>query len=142
MVRDLYQRNFNPQLSEKGAKQLTHMSTYLVATVAFLFALRPPQFLQYIVVFAGTGLTATFLFPTLLGVYWPRMNRAGCLGGILGGFVSFIVQYALYGTKSWGGFDPFVWSVLISLACSVAGCWLSRPPGKELRERYFESDGG
>ena len=141
VVRDLYQRNFNPQLSEKGAKRLTHVSTYLVATVAFLFALRPPQFLQYIVVFAGTGLTATFLFPTLLGVYWPRMNRAGCLGGILGGFVSFIVQYALYGTKSWGGFDPFVWSVLISLASSVAGCWLSGPPRKELRERYFGPDG-
>ena len=137
VVRDLYQRNFNPQLSSKSAKRLTEVSTYLVAIVAFLFALRPPEFLQYIVVFAGTGLTATFLFPTLLGVYWPRMNKAGCFAGIVGGFLSFIVQYALYGTQSWGGFDPYVWSLLASLICSVGGCWLSAPPPKELRERYF-----
>ena len=106
-------------------------------SIALAFALQPPDFLQFIVVFASTGLAATFFFPTLLGVYWPRMNKAGCMAGIAGGFLSFLLQYVSFGTRSFGGFDPFVWSMIVSLACVVAAS-LATPPGAEgLRERYF-----
>jgi sodium/pantothenate symporter len=99
--------------------------------------MRPPEFLQYVVVFSGTGLAATFLCPTLFAIYWPRMNKVGCLAGMLGGFGSFVAQYLSFGTKSFGGFDPFVWALLTSLVCSVAGARLSRPPTRELTLRYF-----
>jgi sodium/pantothenate symporter len=96
--------------------------------------------LQFIVVFAGTGLAATFFFPTLLGIYWPRMNKAGCMAGIIGGFGSFLLQYLAFGTKSFGGFDPFIWSMLVSLV-AVVGISYGTPPGSEdLRERYFPTN--
>jgi sodium/pantothenate symporter len=80
---------------------------------------------------------ATFFFPILLAVYWPRMNKAGCLAGLLGGFVSFVLQYLSFGPRSFGGFDPFVWSLLISLAFTLMGTKLSAAPPRELTERYF-----
>ena len=139
IVRDLYQRNLRRELSEQGARRLTHVSTFALAAVALVFALHPPEFLQYIVVFSSTGLAATFLLPTLLGIYWPRMNKRGCLAGMLVGFLSFLAQYAVFGTESFGGFDPFIWAVLASLVASVGAAWKAPPPSESVRKLYFGS---
>ena len=139
IVRDLYQRNVRHELSEHGARRLTHVSTFVLAVVALVFALHPPEFLQYIVVFSSTGLAATFLLPTLLGIYWPRMNKKGCLAGMLVGFLSFLAQYALFGTVSFGGFDPFIWAVLASLVASVGAAWTAPPPPESIRKLYYGS---
>ena len=53
LVRDLYQRNINRKLQESATRRLTHLATFAVAAVAVIFALRPPDYLQYIVVFSG-----------------------------------------------------------------------------------------
>ena len=137
IVRDLYERNAARPMTEKTARRLTHGATFLVAGVAFLFALQPPQFLQYIVIFASTGLAATFFFPTILAIYWPRMNKAGCLAGIFGGFLSFLAQYMTVGTRSFGGFDPFIWSMLAALICTVVVTRMTPPGPESLREKYF-----
>ncbi len=137
IVRDLYQRNVKHEISERTARWLTHVSTFVLAAVALGFALHPPEYLQYIVVFSGTGLAATFLWPTLLGIYWPRMNKAGCLAGMLTGFLSFLTQYAAFGTRSFGGFDPFIWAVLVSLVVSVGVAWMAAPPSKGVQRLYF-----
>ncbi len=137
IARDLYQRNARKPVSESRAKVTTHLSIVAVGIVAGVFALRPPDYLQYIVIFSGTGLSATFLFPTLLAVYWPGMNKTGCLAGIVAGFVSFLVQYAAYGTQSFLGLDPFVWSLAISaLGCVVGSKAGTRDP-RALLEKYF-----
>ena len=137
IVWDLYQRNTERRLNDIEARRMTQIVTLLIASVGMGFALRPPDFLQYIVIFSGTGLSATFLFPTLLGIYWPRMNKAGCIAGVLGGFVSFLAQYAAFGTRSFGGLDPFVWSLLISLSCTVIGTMSAAPPPKRIVETFF-----
>jgi len=136
-VRDLYQRNAKSKLTDRKARLLTHAATFIVAAIGVGFALNPPQFLQYIVIFSGTGLSATFLFPLLLGLYWPRMNKAGCLAAILGGFLSFVAQYAFFGTKSFAGSDPFVWSLAISLVCGVVAALVTAPGPSEITRRYF-----
>lgn len=140
VARDLYERNARHPVGERTSRLLTHGSIFAVGAVAGIFALRPPDYLQYIVVFSGTGLAATFLFPTLLAVYWPRMNRAGCLGGILAGFGSFLLQYAAYGTRSFGGFDPFVWALAASALGCVAGSRFGKPEPRERLRRYFSMD--
>jgi hypothetical protein len=65
------------------------------------------------------------------------MNRTGCIVGLLAGFGSFVAQYLAYGTRSVGGFDPFVWSLLISLLGCVAAAYLGERPTQEIHERYF-----
>ena len=73
----------------------------------------------------------------MLGIYWPRMNKAGCLAGMLTGFLSFLTQYAAFGTRSFGGFDPFIWAVLVSLVVSVGVAWMAAPPSKGVQRLYF-----
>ena len=137
VVRDLYQRNTRRPLPENAVRRLTHLATFATAAAAALFALRPPDYLQYIVVFSGTGLAATFLLPTVFGVYSPRMNRTGCLAGIAAGFCSFLLQYALFGTRSFFGFDPFVWSLAVCAPACLIGSRLGEPEPAELLQRYF-----
>lgn len=140
VARDLYHRNVRTPVSEQRAKTATHLSIALTGIVAGVFALRPPDYLQYIVVFSGTGLAATFLFPTLLAVYWTRMNRTGCIAGILTGFLSFLFQYALFGTRSFLGLDPFVWSLVASATACVLGSRAGRPEPLALLSKYFSHD--
>ncbi len=139
VARDLYQRNARGPVSEGRARLATHAGIVAVGVVAALFAMRPPDYLQYIVVFSGTGLAATFLCPTMLAVYWPRMNRTGCLLGIATGFCVFLMQYAAYGTRSYLQLDPFVWALLASLLACVVGSHLGKPEGREILSRYFAS---
>ncbi|MCY4187709.1 MAG: sodium/solute symporter [Bryobacterales bacterium] len=140
ITRDLYQRNVRAPVSERRAKTVTHLSIALTGIAAGVFALRPPDYLQSIVIFAGTGLSATFLFPTLLAVFWTRMNRAGCMAGILAGFLSFLLQYACLGTRSFFGVDPFVWSLAASMAACVLGSRAGRPDPRALLAKYFSAD--
>ena len=137
VVRDLYERNRQAPLPEAQARKLTHIATFVIAAVALAFALKPPVFLQYIVVFSGTGLSATFVFATLFAIYWPRFNRAGCLAAMLGGFLSFLAQYVAFGTKSFLGLDPFVWALPISALCGVAAALATQPDRPAILERYF-----
>lgn len=137
IARDLYERNTRRTVGEGRARAVTHLSILAVGLVAGGFALYPPDYLQYIVIFSGTGLAATFLFPTLLAVYWPRMNRNGCIAGIVAGFLSFLLQYAFYGTRSFLELDPFVWSLGISAACCVLVSRTGSPEARPVLERYF-----
>src|SRR5258708_31251695 len=44
-------------------------------------ALRPPPFLQYFIVFTGTGQSCSFLFPMIFCLYWRRATKRGVLAG-------------------------------------------------------------
>ena len=140
IARDLYERNTRAPATERNARLATHLGILAVGLVAGVFALRPPDYLQYIVIFSGTGLAATFLFPTLLAVYWPGMNRTGCLSGIATGFAAFILQYVAYGTRSFMGLDPFVWALAASGLACVAGSMSGTRDPDTLLSKYFAPD--
>lgn len=140
IARDLYQRNVRRPVSEGRARAATHIAILAVSVVAGIFALRPPDYLQYIVIFSGTGLAATFLFPTVLAVFWTGMNRTGCLAGIATGFIAFLAQYAAYGTRSFLGLDPFVWSLGASVLACVIGSKLGPRDPRAVLSKYFAAE--
>ena len=127
-------------MSEGRARAATHIAILAVSVVAGIFALRPPDYLQYIVIFSGTGLAATFLFPTVLAVFWTGMNRTGCLAGIATGFIAFLAQYAAYGTRSFLGLDPFVWSLGASVLACVIGSKLGPRDPRAVLSKYFAAE--
>jgi sodium/pantothenate symporter len=95
LVRDLYQRTVNPRVSDRTMKRLSYLITAVVGVVVMLGALNPPRFLQYIIVFTGTGQGCSFLVPMALGLYWKRATRQGMLAAMLGGFAVVLTLYAL-----------------------------------------------
>jgi SSS family solute:Na+ symporter/sodium/pantothenate symporter len=145
LVRDIYQRNINPAVSDRWIRRLSYGCTLLVGFGALLGAINPPQFLQDIIVYTGSGLAACFLAPMVFALYWPRANAAGCLAGMISGFVGHLSLY-LAGLLFKGDFfspclllnmDPIVFGLLVSFAVTYAATLLTAAPPKELVLRYF-----
>lgn len=94
LVRDLVQRSLGQEISPRLLRILSYGTTALVGIIVFLGALNPPEFLQYIIVFTGSGLGCTFLVPMLMTLYWRRATKVGVLLALLGGFLGVFVWYA------------------------------------------------
>ena len=138
IVRDLYQRNVRHELSEQGARRLTHVSTFLA-------------WLQY---GRGSGFCAS---PT--GV--PAIHRGVLQYGLGGNFLVADPAWDLLAKdeQEWlpGGHAgrlsflsrsirrirnreyPFIWAVLASLVASVGAAWMASPPSESIRKLYFGS---
>jgi SSS family solute:Na+ symporter/sodium/pantothenate symporter len=95
LVRDIYQRNINPFVSQRGVRWVSYGTTAIVGLIVTAAALRPPRFLQYIIVFTTSGMACTFLAATVLALYWRRATRAGALAAAIGGFSSVLLLYVL-----------------------------------------------
>src|SRR5258708_33503096 len=77
LVRDLYQRFLHPDATERQIARASYAATIAIGLVVAVVALRPPQYLQLIVVFASSGMAAAFLEPALLGCSWRRAHSPG-----------------------------------------------------------------
>ncbi|HEV3204690.1 MAG TPA: hypothetical protein VGY77_09910 [Gemmataceae bacterium] len=99
LVRDIYQRNINPAVSPRTVRWISYGTTAVVGIIVTLAALRPPRYLQYIIVFSGAGMGCTFLAPTVLALYWRKATRSGALAAMIGGFASVLILYVL----GWAG---------------------------------------
>ena len=143
LVRDIYQRTINPRVSNYTVKWASYITTVVVGVIVSLLATQPPDFLQRIIVFTGTGFAATFICPVLLGIYWKGMTRQGALSSMLGGF---IIILGLFSPTLFGGdridllgLHPNLWSVGGSFALGLVVSKWTGPPPKHLVTRYFYS---
>ena len=145
LVRDIYQRNINPAAQEKTIRKLCYLSTLIVGTLAMLGAVNPPQFLQDIIVYTGSGLAACFLAPVVFGLYWPRVTSQGALAGMLAGFASHFCMYGLGLVLNGNFFSPYRFlnldPILIGLFVSFLTVYVvsrsSAPPPADLVAKYF-----
>ena len=145
MVRDIYQRNLNPQAQERTLKLLSYVFTLLVGTLAMIGAINPPKFLQDIIVYTGSGLAAAFLAPVVFALYWPRVNAVGCMSGMIAGFGAHLSMYIsgkfVHGTF-FSPYRPFnIDPIIIGLAVSFSVVYLvskmTAPPSEEIVRKYF-----
>jgi Na+/pantothenate symporter len=148
LVRDFYQRAFGRTESERSVTWGSYLATLSVGLIVTVAALDPPPFLQDIVVFSSSGISATFLVATFLSIYWKRMTLAGAWSAMLSGFgvvVGFHLPILLKRLGLGGsglaihplGIDPFVWGCAVSLLLGVGVSWVSpRSPASQIR-RYF-----
>jgi Na+/proline symporter len=148
VVRDIYQRNINPNASEKTIKTLTYVVTIAIGTIAMLAAISPPQFLQDIIVFTGSGLSTSFLAPVALMLYWPRFNRQGAIAGMLGGVGVHITLYSLrmfapdvLETLGIADFHPFLVGLIASFTIAIVATLVTPAPPEHLVRKYFYKDG-
>jgi Na+/proline symporter len=148
LVRDIYQRTIDPAVSDKVVKRLSYTMTALVGVGVMIAAMRPPDFLQYLIVFAGSGQSSSFLFPMLLSLYWKQATKQGVLSGMLGGACTIMALYLagwMFNDKTiykaiepyyLFGFDPLVWGFSVSAITSIGISLLTRPDPR-LVEKYF-----
>ena len=145
LVRDIYQRNLNSNASEQSMRRLSYVVTAVVGVAAVWGAVNPPDFLQDIIVYVGSGLAACFLFPVALALYWPRTTSSGAAAAMIGGFLAHLSLY-LAGIWFNGSFfrpiqlfnlDPILLGLIVSLLCGGVVSWLTPPPPAALIRKYF-----
>jgi SSS family solute:Na+ symporter/sodium/pantothenate symporter len=154
LVRDIYQRNINPNVSPRMVKWVSYITTAVVGIIVTIAAFHPPRFLQYLIVFTGAGMACTYLAPTVFALYWRRATRAGALTGLVSGFVTVSLLYVL----GWMGFakegqsgpaaepfapvylfnlDPVLYGLLVSFALGAVVSWFTKPLPLEHVDGYF-----
>ncbi|MCA9063802.1 MAG: hypothetical protein KDA96_12105 [Planctomycetaceae bacterium] len=145
VVRDIYQRNINPHATEKQLKRLSYICTLLVGVIVVTAAMKPPQFLQYIIIYVSSGLAACFLAPIVLALYWPRCTTRGALGSMLLGFLSHLSLY-LAGWIQGGDFskpyqllnlDPVVIGIAVSFLAGFGISLADHDPPIETVRKFF-----
>jgi SSS family transporter len=148
LVRDVYQRTINPEVSPKTIKILSYSVTTLVGVGVMIAALDPPPFLQTFIVFTGTGQSSSFLFPMAMCLYWRRATKQGALAGMLGGgltvFSLYVVGWMGHGERRLTtsdpyyllGFDPLIWGLSVSFTLAFAISLWTKPDQKQV-DKYF-----
>lgn len=143
-VRDIYQKEINPQVSEKTLKRMSYTCTVLVGLVAAAVALDPPKLLLLLIVFVGAGLTSAFSMPVAIALFWKRMNATGCLCGMVLGLATHIGLHVPGLLRGEGiapirilQLEPVIWAIAVSAASSVAGSLLTAPPSAALVRKFF-----
>src|SRR5581483_8709550 len=166
LIRDIYQRTINPHASDRTIKVGSYVVTALIGVVVMLGALNPPGFLQYIIVFTGSGQGCAFLVPMLMTLYWRRATRAGVLASMSGGLLAVLslyilgwimdaswlpsglrdLIYSLPGHDAARGdpfqpfylchLDPLVWGMAAAITLGI-GVSLATTPNAVLTRKYF-----
>ena len=144
VVRDIYQRNIDPDCSEKRIKRMSYACMALIGIVVTLGAVNPPQFMQYLIVFTGGGLSVSFLVPVAMALYWPRTTSAGAAGAMISGFLVYlglyIAGYIINGSPrplNVLEFDPLIWGFAVSIVVGVIVSYLGQPLPERLVARFF-----
>jgi sodium/pantothenate symporter len=140
MVRDIYQRNISPNASEGTIKKLSYLCTLVVGTAAMIVAVNPPNFLQDIIVYVGSGLA-----PVVFLLYWPRSNVQGCTTGMLAGFSAHFAMYVMGAFVNGSffrpyqllNFDPIIIGLVVSFTVTYLATLATPAPPQELVRKYF-----
>lgn len=145
VVRDFYQHHINPRASERQLQKMSYLCTIGVGVLVVLLALNPPEYLQYLIVYVGSGLAACFLAPMTMALYWKRSTSAGAFAGMLVGFLSHLSLY-VGGWLHGDGFtkplrpltlDPVVVGIFASFAVGILVSFATPAPSRQIVEKYF-----
>lgn len=159
LVRDVYQRFLRPSASEGELARASYGATALVGVLAAVAALRPPEYLQLLIVFSGASMASAFLMPALMGCFWRRASAPGAIASMSVGVLTTVGLYAYgvylgmqgidqgigpppkppaFGPYYWLGLDPCVWGLTASLAAGVVVSLATRPTDRARVSLLFD----
>src|SRR5699024_2047339 len=92
VVKDVYINYIKPDAPESNVKKVSMGVTGVVGVVAFLLAIRPPDLLIFLNLFAFGGLQSAFIWPIVLGLYWSGANKKGAIASMIVGISSYVIN--------------------------------------------------
>ena len=141
---DIYYRIINPNASEQSRMMVSKVAVFVLGLVVIMFALKPFALIAQIVAMAF-AIAGNTIFPTfLLGVWWSRANKQGCIAGMLVGLT--LTAFFFFwgkGNDHWlAQLIPFTSSSLIlmpiALFTNIIVSHMTPPPSMEIRKFLCE----
>lgn len=104
VVKDIYLNYINPKASDKQIKTRSFWVTSIIGIAVVIFAVKPPELLIMLNLFAFGGLESAFLWSVVFGLYWKKANKYGAISSMIVGLTLYIVIYRfaenIYGMHS------------------------------------------
>ena len=138
LTEDFYKSLFNQDASPESLVKISRIAVVVIAIVAWLLALDPESSVLGLVSYAWAGFGAAFGPAVILSLFWARMNRQGCLAGILIGGITVVVWKQLSG----GIFDiyeivpGFILATIAIIAVSLA----TPEPDQDIQAMFSEAE--
>ena len=138
VVRDVMQKGFGRDLSERQAIRSSRVVSVVVGVVSLAIALRPPALVLVLMAFASATIASTCLWPLLFGLYWRRTTRWGVLASMVSGLVTSLVWMSLGSPLGLHGFIP---GLVVGLVAIVAVSLFTRRLPDEHVARVWGTSG-
>lgn len=138
LTEDFYKSLFNKQAAPESLVKIGRLAVVAIAIIAWLLALDPDSSVLGLVSYAWAGFGAAFGPAIILSLFWQRMNRFGCLAGIIVGGVTVVIWKQLSG----GLFDiyeivpGFILATIAIIAVSLA----TPAPSNELTDTFLKAE--
>lgn len=118
-VRDIYEKMIHParELKEANKLRLSRIVVLLSGLLAMVLAIAAKDLIFWLVLFAWSGLGASFGPAIILALYWKRISRIGILSGMITGSLVTVI-WKLY-LKSCTGIYELIPAFFFSLCMIV-----------------------
>jgi SSS family solute:Na+ symporter/sodium/proline symporter len=139
VVRDIYQRFINPDLSDKKMILYSRLTVIVLGIIAYSLISFFPRILE--AAFAAYTVYGAGITPALMAVFfWKRATVSGGVFSILGGLTTTVIWEIINKVQGHLPLDiPSVYPALIcSLALLIGISLLSPPPSQEKWKPFFK----
>ncbi len=133
VARDVVQKIFHPELSERRVAFLGKLTTVVIGALAIAFALRDVRLVFWFVLFAWSGLACAFAPVVLCSLFWKRTTRAGAVAGMVAGFATAVVWVVAFKAMVFDLYE-MIPGFAVGFVVTVVVSLVTRPPDGADRE--------
>jgi sodium/proline symporter len=127
VVRDVVQKIFHPDLSERRLSLYGKLTTVVIGAGALILAVGEVRMIFWFVLFAWSGLASAFTPVILCSLFWGGTTRAGALAGMVGGFLSTVV-WVLFFKEQFYDLYEMIPGFLVGFLLTVGVSLATEPP--------------
>ncbi len=100
VVEDIYRKLLNRDVSQQKLLLISRLVTVVITVVALITAFFAQNLIHWLVLYAWSGLGASFGPVILLSLWWRKTTKYGALAGLLVGTLTTIVWYNVPALKN------------------------------------------
>lgn len=136
--KDVYNRYVDPNASPRAVTNVTRFAVLVLGAVAYIFALKTPATLVYILLMAYGGISQ--FLPGIVGaLFWPRANTKGVLLGLIVGVgVTGIFTFSSGPLRHPLGVHAGFWGLCLNFLVFIVVSFVAKPDPPEVVSRFFE----
>jgi cation/acetate symporter len=145
---DLYYKMINPNASTQKRVMISKILLLVVAIFAAWVTSQKPGNILFLVGAAFSMAASAFFPPLVMGIFWKRANKWGCIAGMIAGlgiclyymlhtYPQFILWFGTTPFPKWWGIDPIsagVFGVPVGMAVLAIVSLLTPAPNREIQE--------
>lgn len=138
IVKDIYmheKEKKGEKVSQKNLGVISVSVTAIMGIVAVVMAIKPPDIIVWINMFAFGGLQTAFFWTLVLGLFWKKANATGAIWGMVGGLGAYCVTMAV-GFKI-GQFHNIIIGVVVALLLFIIGSYVGKESDESVQRLFF-----